>query len=251
MRSDDARVPMPRYLAVHLVGVPLVLVAIAWGMHTSGFDQRFEDVFFDPGAGMFPWRRNELLEMIGHQLVKAVPIGTLLLALGAAIFASFNARLRAWRAILWCVVAALAIGPTLITQLKAITAPPCPWDLQRYGGWAPEATRWFAPSRADAGRCFPSGHAGAGFAMLALYFAGMAANDARLRWGGLALGMVCGVAFGMVRMVQGAHFPSHVVASAGVDWVVSALVFLPLVACWKTNERAVVAGGEHGQQARL
>jgi membrane-associated PAP2 superfamily phosphatase len=36
--------------------------------------------------------------------------------------------------------------------------------------------------------------------------------------------------FGAIRIVQGAHFPSHVMWAAFVCWLAAALVFLPVIA---------------------
>src|SRR5690606_33513752 len=114
------------------------------------------------------------------------------------------AALRPWRSLLWASTVALGVGPTVITQLKQVTAPHCPWDLKMYGGYADYVVQWFAASRAESGRCLPSGHSGAGFSLLALYFMGWASGQPKWRWWGLAIGIVAGIVFSAVRMVQGA-----------------------------------------------
>lgn len=83
--------------------------------------------------------------------------------------------------------------------------------------------------RRDAGHCMPSGHAGAGFALLALYFAGWAAGRPVWRWRGLVIGITADLAFSGVRMMLGAHFESATVWSAAITWTLAALFFLPLV----------------------
>lgn len=226
----SARPSLTSYLLIQLLAIPLLLGLAALYTHDSGLDFRIADRFYDPLLAAFPWRRVVWLETAGHQLVKLLPIAVMLLSLGAAIAAQRVATLRPWRPLLWTLTAALCIGPTIITQLKQVTAPPCPWSLKLYGGYADIATQWFANSRAEAGLCLPSGHAGAGFALLSLYFAGWAAHRPAWRWQGLAIGVAAGLLFGGVRMIQGAHFLSHVLWSALVDWLVAALLFLPLIA---------------------
>ena len=78
------------------------------------------------------------------------------------------------------------LGQLAVSQLKH-TTPPRPYDL--------ETGRLYAVSAAlvdlgasPGGGALPSGHAGAGYAMLSLYFAGWALGGAAWRWGGLALG---------------------------------------------------------------
>lgn len=228
LRPIAFRAPtLARYALLQVLAVPLVLGFAAWMAHASGLDVRIQDIFYDPALGAFPWRRAAWLEIVGHQWLKVVPIALFLTAVAGAIVAQWVTELRPWRRLLWLFAAALCLGPIVVTQLKQVTAPPCPWDLKQYGGYAEVATRWFASSAGDSGRCLPSGHAGAGFSLLALYFAGWASGHARWRWYGLAIGAAAGLLFGAIRMVQGAHFLSHVLWAASVCWLAASLVFMP------------------------
>lgn len=121
----------------------------------------------------------------------------------AALASTKLELLHSWRALLWTLFAALSIGPLLIGVLKRYTAAHCPWDLARYGGYADYMHEWFAQTAAESGRCLPNAHAGAGFALLALYFAGWASGRPLWRWSGLALGIAAGGSFSLVRSAQG------------------------------------------------
>ncbi|QEI05208.1 phosphatase PAP2 family protein [Pigmentiphaga aceris] len=221
------------YLLVNVWMVPLALSALALLMHRSGWDMQVAQGFFDEALHSFPWRDAVWLEVIGHHLLKFVPIGVCLVALGLALGSYVFPRWRPWRQAAWALAASLAIGPAVVTQLKSMTVAHCPWDLREFGGYASfaadYASSWWAPSRAEAGRCLPSGHAGAGFCLLALYFFAWAVGSRRLRWAGLAVGVTAGLLFGFIRVVQGAHFPSHVMWSAVVCWLAAALVYLPVI----------------------
>ncbi|MCH3723211.1 phosphatase PAP2 family protein, partial [Campylobacter coli] len=83
--------------------------------------------------------------------------------------------------------------------------------------------------RAKAGGALPSGHAGAGYSMLTLYFAGWAAQRPGWRWWGLAVGIAAGVGFSIVRVLQGAHFLSQTLWSAALMWLLAALFFWPVL----------------------
>lgn len=217
-----------RYVGVQVVAVPVSLAVAAWLMRETGWDLRVQDMFFDPVIHAFPWRRQPLLEGVGHDLLKMLPIGIGLMLLFAAIAAPWVEPLRRWRTVLWTTLAAQCLGPGVITALKQITAAHCPWDLVRYGGYAAYTHDWFATSAADAGRCLPSGHAGAGFSLFALSFAGWASGIARWRWTGLLIAVSAGIVFSAVRTVQGAHFVSHSLWAAAIDWGCVSLAFLPL-----------------------
>ncbi len=241
MPAQDAgrRAPVAMYALIHLVVVPALLAAAALAVRNSGLDLAIEDQFYSAELRGFPLRRAFWLEAIGHDLAKAVPIGVGILALVAAISAGRLEPLRRWRAVLWCLLLAMCIGPALITALKQVTAAHCPWDLARYGGYAAYTEDWFVAARADAGRCLPSGHAGAGFSLLALYFAGWAGGRTSWRWQGLAIGCLAGFVFGAVRTVQGAHFVSHAVWSAMIVWLFASLVFLPLICARRDQDQPV------------
>lgn len=217
-----------RFLLVHALLVPALLALAATYVRRAGLDRAIADLFFDPASGTFPARAWPLLELIGHRLAKSAAWVLWLVLLAAALASHRLARLAVYRAVLWATVIAMAAGPLIVVGLKQINAHPCPWDLKAYGGFADDAQAWFVPA-AQAGRCFPSGHAAGGFALLALYFAGLASGERRLRDAGLAIGVAAGLAFSAVRVVQGAHFVSHNLWSAAVVWGAAALVFAPLV----------------------
>lgn len=234
-------VPLVPYVAVQVIGIPLVIGVLAWSMRASGLDLHIEDGFFDPGIQAFPWRRQPLLEGIGHDLLKMLPVGIGFLLLFAAIAATWVGAWRRWRVILWTTLAALCAGPALITALKQVSAAHCPWDLVRYGGYAEYTHDWFAASPEQAGRCLPSGHAGAGFSLFALSFAGWASGREGWRRSGLLIALATGVVFSAVRTLQGAHFISHALWSAALDWLCASLVFLPLL-CLSRELPAAVPG---------
>ena len=233
------RAGLARYLLVEVIAISALFAAGALVLRASGWDLRIEDLFYDPRLHDFRLRHSPWLELLGHQLLLAVPIGIGLLAGIAALAAPRFEILRPWRGVLWAVLASICIGPLLIGILKQVTAAHCPWDIVRYGGYADYVQDWFVRSRADAGRCLPNSHAGAGFSLLALYFAGWAAGHRGWRWSGLAIGLLAGVLFGLVRTVQGAHFASHSLWSAAIDWLVASLVFLPLI-CTATRKEPPV-----------
>lgn len=128
-------------------------------------------------------------------------------------------RLRLARLALSVLVAA-----TLLAMLKQVTAVHCPWDLVRYGGSALPGD--------GGGACFPAGHAGAGYAWLALAFSAETPSGRRT---GLATGAAIGVVFGIDQQLRGAHFLSHDLWAAALCWAVAAVV----AALWSTPAERV------------
>ncbi len=212
---------------LYTVGLPAVLVALAVAAHVSGFDLMLSDRFFDVAGDRFPLRTEPLLELLGHRVAKSAVLAVFAGLLAAALASYRFEALRPWRAVLWATVGAMALGPTLVVVLKSFTAFPCPWSLQRYGGLTPMASTWFA-TPANAGNCFPAGHSAGGFSLFALVFAAGALGRPRLAWTLFWAALATGVAFSSVRIVQGAHFASHALWAAAIDWLAAGLVFLAI-----------------------
>ena len=88
-----------------------------------------------------------------------------------------------------------------------LSATSCPWDLAQFGGVARHVSHWaLGVLDGGSGRCFPAGHASAGFAFLGGYFALRHKAPTAARWwlaGAFAGGFVLGAA------PAGARRPFH------------------------------------------
>ena len=223
---------LPRYVVVHLVVVPILLAACALALQYGPLDMRLSGLFVDARPG-FTMRDSPWLELLGHEGARLAPLLVGILAVLGGIAGFFVPRLRSWRFVLLSLGIAMVLSTAAINALKPRTTQQCPTTMQEFGGDTPYAENnakpFWARSKRDAGNCLPSGHAGGGYSLLALYFAGWASGRRRWREAGLAIGVVAGLLFSVVRVVQGAHFPSATVWSACVCWTVCALVFLPLL----------------------
>lgn len=226
----DAPLPSPTegFLLRHGVLIPASIAIVAMLARSVGLDDQLESVFFDARIAGFPARHWPWLEAIGHRVAKSAVLGLWLVLVAAACAAMTVPRWRAYSGLLWTTVAAMGLGPLVVVLLKELNAYRCPWDLTQFGGVAQATSGWFV-SRVNAGRCFPSGHAAGGFSLVALGFAGIALQHGGLRRAGLGAAVVLGVAFSLVRMAQGAHFLSHNLWSAAIDWCAAALVFAPAI----------------------
>ena len=226
-RSAPALTDSPRKRLALAVAFPALLIAAATVSHLAGLDHALSDRFFDSGIGVFTLRTDPMLELVGHQLAKSAVLTAWFALLAAALASHRLDLLRPWRAVLWTTVAAMALGPVVVVAMKSFTAFPCPWSLQRYGGFAAEALTWFA-TPATAGHCFPAGHSAGGFSLFAGVFAALATGRPRLARIAFWIALATGVAFSGVRIVQGAHFLSHALWAAAIDWFAAALVFSTL-----------------------
>jgi membrane-associated PAP2 superfamily phosphatase len=231
MAFPPSEPPGLRSAVVHLIAVPLVLGLAAHLLQHSSYDVAISSLFFDAEQKLFVGKRSGLFELLGHQAARGLPILVGLVAVGVAMGSAFRASLRPWRPLAIALAIALVLTPSVISLLKSSTAAHCPHSIDVFGGQADYAAErdgpFWAASKASAGRCLPSAHAGAGYALLSLYFVGWAAGIRRWRWAGLAIGIVAGLMFSAVRISQGSHFASQTLWSATVAWTMAALVFAP------------------------
>jgi len=162
----------PRFDRRWWYGLPLALLALMLVFEPSALDFAFSDLFFVQGQG-FIGRRNDFLEDVLHDRAKQLVIVIGVLAIAGFLLSLLLTRLRPLRRTLGYLVLAMALSTSFVTPLKKVSQMHCPWSLQQYGG-----VEHFSPllgPRAEPvekpGNCWPGGHAAAGFALFALFFA--------------------------------------------------------------------------------
>ncbi|MBY0265838.1 MAG: phosphatase PAP2 family protein, partial [Burkholderiales bacterium] len=115
----------------------------------------------------------------------------------------------------------ITLSLLLVSSLKSLSLTSCPWDLVQFGGMASYVPHWL-PGVSDGGpgRCFPSGHASAGFAFLSVAAAIRTQTlQRRVLITVLLFGVLCAVA----QVLRGAHYPSHVLWTAWLCAVIALL----------------------------
>lgn len=202
----------------------LALLPLPLLTELSGVDLWLERVYFDAGQHTFPWRHvwwfNVFLDDALLTLLVFLAVGVaglLVLSLVAPEYLSpYVARERLRPRVLAYLLVAMLAGPVVVGLLKLVTARPCPWSLDMFGGefayrslLSGPLFEWRVP-----GRCFPGAHASGGFGLLAFV---PLLSGSRRGWmlaGAIALGLF----MGWTRMMQGAHFLSHNLWSAWICW---------------------------------
>ncbi|PPC75087.1 PAP2 family protein [Pokkaliibacter plantistimulans] len=168
------------------------------------------------------WITTTLIHKGGKNLSIAIAVVTFFLLAGSWL----TPALRHWRRPLTFLLLATATSSLLVVSAKSLTHIACPWDFNRYGGSLPFMSELDQFLHSDSGRCFPAGHASAGYAWLALYFVGLYRHSG-WRWLGLLLAVLMGVVFGVSQQLRGAHFISHDVWTFAISWF-TALVWFRL-----------------------
>lgn len=116
---------------------------------------------------------------------------------------------------------AMGLVSLIVGGAKHVTNTYCPNQTVLYGGDKPYVKvmeRYPAGyEKRKKGRCFPAGHATAGFGLMALYFV---FRSRRARLAGLAFGLTLGWVLGVFQIIRGEHFLSHTVFTMIASWLV-------------------------------
>lgn len=195
------------------------VAAIAW-LHASGLDRAAIDAAFDASTGQFPLRSHWFTEAVIHSAGKILVMVVTAIAALLLVASRWRTGWVPWRGPLALFVAAMVLGPLATSVGKNLSSARCPWDLARYGGFATQEHNNAEDGTLGRRGCFPCGQASAGFALMAGYFA-LRRRRPRAARAALGIGLVYGTILGAGRVLQGAHYPSHVVGTALVCWNVS------------------------------
>lgn len=210
-----------------------LVALLAWGLLYSTPDLALTARFYDLQAQAFPWQHQPAIDFFGRRLVWLVPFG------GAGLLACIawrqparSRRRLAWAGAAWF----MGTGPLLAGVFKHLTAMPRPLNLDQFNGVQTIPDHFWVRSLSEAGNALPSAHAASGFVLLALFFVGAMLGRKGLAWTGMALGLSAGLLFGFLRIVQGYHFLSQVLASCAVLGLYGCLLFYVLDA-WADYRR--------------
>ena len=184
-------------------------------------------LFFD-GQG-WPLKNDFFFNVVLYKSSKIIPIGVALVAVYIIARNLFHHRQSGKIDLFWInrstyTLAAMLMSVLFVWWLKATTGVYCPWSLSYFSGeHALNEPTWSWVFQE--GRCWPAGHSGTGFCLFALFFA---LRDKypdlarKILWVVLIFGAICSI----TRIAQGAHFLSHTLATALVDWIICAGIYV-------------------------
>lgn len=200
-----------------LVLILAVLVISTTLIVFNGWDMQLASRFYVPGSGfpfgnLQPWKT---LYLYGEWPAYVIGGAALLVYLTGF----FKQDLLRFRAAALFISLLLVIGPGLLANwgFKDHWGRPRPRQVIQFGGTMTFHQPW-QPGPAPKNASFPAGHPTAAFYMSAPYFVLRRTKSRQALlwlWGGFAFGIIMGAA----RIIQGGHFLSDVVWSAGFVYI--------------------------------
>lgn len=195
-----------------------LLALLAWD--ASGLDLALMHAW--GGRAGFPWRDHWLTRGVLHDGGRwAAHAVLLLLAVNVWRPLPFARGLPRRERALWLLATLFAVLLVGLVKQRSLTS--CPWSLAEFGGTAHYVSHWrWGVGDGGDGRCFPSGHASAAFALLSGGYA-LARRHPRAarRW--TAAVWLAGTTFGAAQWMRGAHYVSHGLWAAWLCWAAAAL----------------------------
>jgi membrane-associated PAP2 superfamily phosphatase len=209
-----------RFWRMHAL-LPAIFFALAAAtIYLTDLDRLVANTwFFDAGTrvwmGENTWWAEGLIHGAGSALVRVVGLAGLVVLIGGYRFE----RLRPWRRKAAYLVIAIALCATVVSVLKFATNMDCPRDIVGFGGANPYVQLFEdRPDALPRAACFPGSHASTGFSLMAFYFLLMDTRP-RLARVLLAAAVALGAVFSCGQQARGAHFLSHDLTSAALDWL--------------------------------
>jgi len=188
-------------------------------MLLPGFDIPVSGFFYQPET-TFHWTVGGVPELIRRAMPETI-IASVIVCAVLWLGTRFSPAWPRWitgRHMAY-LVATLLIGPGLIVEsiLKPVWGRARPKDITVFGGEAAYTWPWI-PAQECVGNCsFASGHAAIAFWVTAYAFILPAAWRARALFGAVVFGLL----MGLVRIAQGGHFLSDIVAAGFVVLLVN------------------------------
>ena len=184
----------------------------------------------------FPLRETWLMSAVLHEGARRVS-WVLMVTLILAIWWPVGFLRQLTRGERAGIVAGTVLALLSVSLLKSVSRTSCPWDLAEFGGMVPYISHWnFGMTDGGGGRCFPAGHASAGFAFVAGYFwLQDKAPRAAKAW--LTAAVIAGLGLGLAQQWRGAHYLSHTLWTAWVCWTTAGLAWAASLALTARRKR--------------
>jgi len=164
-------------------------------------------------------------KFIFYDGAKKLLIFIAILALFSLLFIKFSKIIREYKKGIIIFVLSAIFVPFVTITLKRYTNMPCPKNEIHYNGTMIRTAVWeqypLKYARMPHIKCWPAGHASAGFALLSLFFF---FKTRRNRFIALGSALTIGWIMGLYKMLIGDHFLSHTVITMILAWLIILII---------------------------
>lgn len=184
--------------------------------------------------GHYYLRDNWWLVHIGHDGLKQFVWLIAFVHAYILIVGYWQEKWRAYRSLCIYILIAMIASTSLVGLLKSQSEHACPWNIVEIQN---QTVTW-SKHIVGLGKCFPGGHASAGFSLIALYFAYRKTHPQAARIF-LVVGLSIGAIMSGVQMVRGAHFLSHNLWALWWTWAVDLVIYSIQAHCFNAPAVAI------------
>lgn len=209
-----------------VIGLALLTSALAivlLGQFTN-IDLVLADRYWDVPTKTFPLLHHWLTEGVIHGWLKQVFVVSGAVIVIVTIVDCFKnlpwIKPNYRRGLRLASIAAILISAS-VSLLKKMSFSHCPWDIDRYAGYAPYVRILdLIPTGITPGGCMPAGHATSTLWVAAMCLVFLPSR-AKRGWLVLIIGLILGLIFGWSQQMRGAHFFTHTLWSI---WITCAII---------------------------
>jgi len=203
----------------------LLILVIALFQFTE-LDIIIQNFFYNFETKTWLIDKNEpILKFFLYDGLKKLLIIFALLLLVILIFFRKNSLVKEYKKGLLIVVLSAIFVPFVVITLKNTTNTPCPCDIVHFNGIYPPVKVFDSyPEnfvQTSKIKCWPAGHASAGFALMSLFFLFKSTRNKRRA---LIGALITGSTMGIYKMLLGDHFFSHTIITMLIAWLIILLI---------------------------
>ena len=206
--------------SISITLVILILSVIFFGL--SDVDRILQDLLYDTQTQQWILsKKTQPYHFIFYSGIKKLLILISIFLLVVVLFFRKNKLVETYKKGLTIVLLSLIFVTTISVEIKKHSNMPCPKHQIHYGGGYPHTVVWEAYAKPydslSQTKCWPAGHASAGFSLLSLFFL---FKRKKHRYIGLVFGLGLGWSMGTYKMLIGDHFFSHSFITMLLAWLI-------------------------------
>lgn len=204
----------------------ILLFGILVIFQVTNLDIKVQEVFYNFDTSTWLLDRDEpVLKLILYTGMKKALIAFAVIMLFILVLFRNKQFIQAYKKGMLIVVLSAIFVPMVVISLKATTNTPCPKNISHFGGNYPDIKVFdsYPSSFKQEGkiRCWPAGHASAGFALMSIFFL---FRKKRNQYIALTFAFGIGWISGLYKMLIGDHFLSHTIITMLLAWLIILLI---------------------------